>query len=291
MKFTAWVGTLALLVLLAYSTAVEAVIIKTLDGNGADAEIGERPNDDRGNGTSDTMNARFFVGGDRNENLVMRFDLTGVDFNNIGVATLNLTHFRDNSSQRTYMVYGVNDGAMGGDNNGSTPGYDDNTWDEGSTVMSTMPGLVYDGDAATQGINGADTTLLGTGSFSDAVEGDLETIGVPGLLTFLSNHPDDLVTLIVARDPTGTSTGQDRFATKEAAALTTITGSAGDFAPYLHLMVPEPTSLMLAGIAGLALVALRRRAIGASFCVEGFCACGGGCLFGLLKCSNRRGRA
>jgi hypothetical protein len=255
MRLTTCFGTAALLALLAPSAACNAATLKTV----ADSEIGERPNDDRGNGTSTSMNARFFVGGDRNENMVMRFDLTGVDFNTIGAATLNLTHFRDNNSQRTYMVYGVNDGAMGGDNNGSTPGYDDNTWDEGSTVMSTMPGLIYDGDAATQGINGADTTLLGTGGFSDALEGDIETISVSGLLSFLANHPDDLVTLIVARDPTGVSTGQDRFATKEAAALTTITGSAGDFAPFLDLTVPEPASVMLAGIAGLALFAVRRR--------------------------------
>jgi hypothetical protein len=214
----------------------EAIIIPT----SADAEIGERPSEDRGNGGGTSMNTRIVFSGDanRNELMVMRFDLTGIDVSSFSDATLNLTHHRNNGSQRPYIVYGVNDGAMGGDNNSMTPGFDDNNWDEGSTVMSTMPGLVYDGDSTTQGIN------------------------VSGLFDFLANHPDDLVTLIVARDPSIDSSGQDRFATKETTELDsgTPTGVAGDFAPYLELTaIPEPATAALLGMVGLLLTAPRRR--------------------------------
>jgi hypothetical protein len=238
----------------------EAIIIPT----SADAEIGERPSEDRGNGGGTSMNTRIVFSGDanRNELMVMRFDLTGIDVSSFSDATLNLTHHRNNGSQRPYIVYGVNDGAMGGDNNSMTPGFDDNNWDEGSTVMSTMPGLVYDGDSTTQGINVTDTTNLGGGSFSDALKGDVESISVSGLFDFLANHPDDLVTLIVARDPSIDSSGQDRFATKETTELDsgTPTGVAGDFAPYLELTaIPEPATAALLGMVGLLLTAPRRR--------------------------------
>lgn len=224
----------------------------------ADVEVGERPGEDRGgNGTS--INTRF-TNSDRNEILAFRFDLSGVDFNDVTSATLNLFHFRENTSQRPYQVYGVLDGAVGGDNNGTVAGFDDNTWDETSVVMSTMAGLIYDGDSTTQGINGTDTTVLGTGNFTSAVEGQLETLSASGLLAFLSSHPDELVTVLVARDISDTGSGQDRFASKEADALTTLAGAAGDWSPYLELnVVPEPSSALLLALGGLALGGRRRR--------------------------------
>jgi hypothetical protein len=231
----------------------------------ADAEPGERPNDDRGaNGTATSMNTRFSAT-DRNEIMVMRFDLTGINVAAATSATLNLTHHRNNTSVRPYIVYGVKDGAVGGDNNTPTTpaqGYDDNTWDENVVRMSTMPGLIYDGDTVnTQGINATDTVNLGGGNFINALKGDVDTLSAAGLLAFLQAHPDNLVTLIVARDPSNLSTGQDRFATKEATSLDggTPTGNAGDFAPYLEFdIVPEPTAGSLAMI-GLVLFAMRRR--------------------------------
>lgn len=225
----------------------------------ADAEVGERPDEDRG-GNGEELNTRF-TNTDRNEIMVMRFDLSGINFNSFSNATLNLVHHRDNTSQRPYILYGVNDGAMGGDNNGETPGYNDNTWDEAEVMMSTMPGMIYDGDATTQGINPVDTTGLGSGVFSSSVKGDTETIDVEDLYSFLSTHPDELVTLVLARDSNNTSSGQDRFASKEAFELDggTPAGSPGDFAPYLNF-IPEPTSVCLMGLAGAMLLGIRRRA-------------------------------
>jgi hypothetical protein len=240
--------------------AARAAILKTV----ADAEVGERPAEDRGaNATS--VNIRTIttpVTGNRNELVVMRFDLATVDLNNVTAATLNLIWHRDNTTTRPWVLYGVNDGAVGGDNNGMTPGFDDNSWDEASVRMSTMPGLIYDGDSTTQGVSATATVNLGTGNFVAATKGAAATFGAAGLLGFLSGHPDDLVTLILATPSTSTATGQDRFASKEATSLDggTPTGAAGDFAPYLDLtIVPEPASTTLAVLAVLGLLGVKRR--------------------------------
>ena len=269
--FSGWVGfpdrevlmmkllmPFSILALLVSATSVQAALIKTKAV--ADVELGER---NAGDGTQDSgsngaaMNTRW-TNTNRNELMAMRFDLTGINFANVTSATLKLTWNRAEAGMRPYIVYGVKDGAVGGDNNGATPGYDDNTWNEAAVVMSTMPGLDWDGNTLTQGIDAADTTNLGGGTFSNAAEGSVEALSASGLLAFLSAHPDNLVTLIVARDTANTGSGQDRFATKDASALTTITGNVGDFAPYLELnVVPEPASLTFVAIAAIALGLLR----------------------------------
>jgi hypothetical protein len=229
----------------------------------ADVEVGERPGEDRGsNGTS--INIRTIttpVTGNRNEIIGLRFDLTGINFANVTAASLKMIWHRDNTATRPWVLYGVNDGAVGGDNNGMTPGYDDNTWAEATVRMSTMPGLIYDGDSTTQGVNGAATVNLGSGNFAAALKGSAATINAIGLLTFLSAHPDDLATLLLATPSNSTQTGQDRFAGKEATSLDggAPTGAAGAFAPYLELtVVPEPASLALVAVTCLTLLASSR---------------------------------
>jgi PEP-CTERM motif len=205
----------------------------------ADVEVGERPAtpdfQDRGV-NNDQLNTRITT--DRNELIALRFDLTDVVLDAASTATLNLYNFRD-ASARPYIVYGVNDGATGGDNNGTVAGFSDDNWDETSVVMSTMPGLIYDANAATQGINATDTVNLGGGSFAASTKGQVQTLAATGLLSFLQGHPDNLVTLILARNPSNTTSGQDRFASKEATALDggTPTGAAGSFAPYLQFEI------------------------------------------------------
>jgi hypothetical protein len=235
----------------------------------ADTEVGERPGEDRGAaGAATSINIRTIttpVTGNRNEIIALRFDLTGVNLANVSAATLNMVWHRDsNTNSRPWVLYGVNDGAVGGDNNGMTPGYDDNTWAEATVRMSTMPGLIYDGDSTTQGVNATTTTNLGTGTFvpAAAVKGTVYTFNAASLLPFLSSHPDNLVSLLVAAPSNSTQTGQDRFATKEATSLDagTPTGAAGFFAPYLELtVVPEPATAVLATCISLAMVSVARR--------------------------------
>jgi hypothetical protein len=234
----------------------------------ADSEVSERPSEDRG--TNDgLLNVRTSSGNDRNEIIALKFDLSSVNLANVTSATANLIHNRVGST-RTYIVYGVNDGAVGADNNTPTTparGYDDNTWDEALVKFSNMPGLLFDGNpaAASQGIVVADTTNIGNGAFNGGAKGAVQPLTTPGLLSFLQSHPDSIVTLLIAKDTAALSTGQDRFASRNATSLDggTPSGVAGDFAPYLELnVVPEPTSIALLAMAGV-FAAIRMRRAGA----------------------------
>lgn len=234
----------------------------------ADSEVSERPSEDRG--TNDgLLNVRTSSGNDRNEIVALKFDLSSVNLANVTSATANLIHNRVGST-RTYIVYGVKDGAVGADNNTPTTpaqGFDDNTWDEALVKFSNMPGLLYDGNpaAASQGIVVADTTNIGNGAFNGGAKGAVQPLTTPGLLAFLQTHPDSIVTLLIAKDTAALSTGQDRFASRNATSLDggTPSGAAGDFAPYLELeVVPEPSTFALVALAGL-FGAVRTRRIGA----------------------------
>ena len=201
----------------------------------ADVEIGERPGEDRGS-NGEQMNTRFST--DRNEIIGLRFDLSSLDVASASAATLNLINYRDMTA-RPYFLYGVVDGAVGGDNNGTVAGYTDDDWDETLVAMSTMPGLIFDNDTTTQGINTTDTVNLGGGTLTASALGATQVIDVSGLLSFLQSSPDDLVTLLLARDPSNTGSGQDRFATKESTALQdgAMPGTAGDYASYLQFEI------------------------------------------------------
>lgn len=230
-------------VILAFSSAILSAIqahaFPLNNSAVADVEIGERPAtpdfQDRGVNT-DQLNTRFAT--DRSELIALRFDLTSVMLDHASTATLNLYNFRD-SSARPYILYGVNDGATGGDNNGTVAGFTDDNWDETTVKMSTMPGLIYDANAATQGIDAAKTVNLGGGTFAATAKGQVQSLAATGLFAFLQSHPDKLVTLLLARDPANMDSGQDRFASKEATALDAgdPTGVAGTFAPFLQFEI------------------------------------------------------
>ncbi|HVR35304.1 MAG TPA: Ig-like domain-containing protein [Methylomirabilota bacterium] len=213
------------------------VTVSTAVGTGADLEIREHT-DSASNG--DSLNTRTSGNGDRNEIVALRFDLSGYTLAELSEVTLNIINFRDNSA-RQVALYGVAQGASGGRGTLTTE-----SWDETSvTTFGDMPGLlVTDGDFLTQSLDVDNLTPLGQITFANNAKGTAETFADPALTDFLRNYSgSSQVTFILAAAPGYTSTGQARFASKEATALDgdAPTGEPGDFAPYLAFKVGEPT--------------------------------------------------
>jgi len=242
------------------ASTTSAAIVKAT----ADTQLNEINDSQASGGAATSINSRT-NGSANNEVMAFRFDLTSAlgatPISSITGATLTLINFRDNTA-RTIEAYGVADGTVGNDNNGQTPGYDDNNWNETGAPLrwSTMPGLLYDANTATAGIHGSATNL---GSFNlvtgTSLKATSNVFSGAAITTFLNAHPDTIVTILVRS--VNQSTGQARMATREATALDggSPTGAAGDFAAFLTFQVPEPASASLLALAGAAVLRRRRR--------------------------------
>ncbi len=262
-----------------WSTNTSAVIVKTTDGNGLDGEALEQSNEEgfppsivfseAFDADDDDMNSRFTMS-DRNELVVVRFDLSGVDKSLIVDASLNFIFNRTSSNNhKEHTIWGVSPDA---------PGFDSLTETDGS--FDDVPGLNSDGDAATRSVVADETAFLGTFQFpkqeddSDAPAGSLATIDQdlldttgPDLVDVIDNEAatsiegtivqylqslgtDDSAMFLIGGNGSG---GQLRFVTKEAG------GEAG--APFLDFtLIPEPASVMLTGIGAVAVAVRRRKA-------------------------------
>ncbi len=199
------------------------------------------------NAVYDTTNLKYQV-------IALRFDLTGQNRLQSTNAWLKLINNRIHGTTQELRFYGVNDGATGYNEITSTPGtFTDNNWPENGTLFSTTPGLRFDANPSSEGVDPGLTTYLGNvvvdnGNRDEGAELILST---PELQDFLINHPDDVVTVLVASWTISTS--QKRFATKEATHLNSgpVTGvawqigdpevAAGTYAPRLFLELPGTT--------------------------------------------------
>ena len=216
-------------------------VITTADGNGADSELREDSGGDTANGTGSSMNVRIIMTGtstNRHETIGLRFDVGTNNLAAISSPSINMVSFRGLGSRHIH-VYGVIDGTTGLDNDALTPGYTDNDWDETNCVFSTMPGLVWDADPRTQGL----TNVVDLGVLDlTRNEGEIWSFTSPALTSFLHTNPDNVVTFVIEQDDD--SSGQSRFATKEATALTSLTAPAGTanwYAPFLSFRYEVPT--------------------------------------------------
>jgi hypothetical protein len=214
------------------------VIVTTADGSGADAELRENDNGDAGAGTSPTLNARF-NNSTRNEIIALRFDLEATDRAAIDTAALQLTSHRGQDQTRNLRVYGVINDTTGGDNNGFTPGYNDNNWSESAVRFSTMPGLLWDGNSATRSLRTPTLVDLGAANAGGLSKGGELAYTSPALLNFLRSHPDQWLTLLISSDTV--AEGQSRWAAKEATELESgsPSGPASWFAPRLSLRMGQ----------------------------------------------------
>jgi hypothetical protein len=240
--------------------SLQADTVSTFVGGGADLEFREQINSSVfSQSTSDgtSQNTRTSSGGDRNEVVGLKFDLTGYTLANLTSASLNLYAFRLDNSTRFVSLYGVAQGTVSGTGNFTTE-----TWNETASLYGDLPGLLAsDSNPLTQNLNSTFLTPLGNYTIASAKpEGTIHSLSDPLITSFLQSYAgSQYLTFILAAN--STSTGQFRTATRESTQTATgvLTGPAGSFAPYLSFtVVPEPSSIALFALGGLALF-LRRR--------------------------------
>ncbi len=230
-------------------------------GVAADTWVREDSADGNRNGDA-FMNARTDEDGDDNDVVFLRFDTNSLAAPVSGGA-LDLTWYRsDSSTGKTLSLYGINDATAG-----------DVVWDESLVTYNNAPGLLPDGlDVMTEVGLGHDdddihdldisnlTLLVANQDYGPQVEGDLYSFSGAALDAFLNADTNGSVTFLITRN-TDTSGNQARFITKEATAFNSgaAVPAGGAGARLTNVVVPEPASFGLAGIALAAAALLRRR--------------------------------
>ena len=160
--------------------------IRTGFGNGADAfvtENGGASANSGGNGAGGTLDAAF--GSNVNQAIVMRFDLSEVVPGSLTAARLDLTAANAITGTHNFIVYALEQDNERWD------------WDESTVEFNSAPGLAFDGNSASLGINNTfsitshpdNPGVLNLGPFSIVSSLDAgETISLtsPNLAAFLN---------------------------------------------------------------------------------------------------------
>ncbi len=218
----------------------------------ADAQVSENGGtsaSSSGNGSSTVLGARWNGDGgnaDRNEFILLKFNLSDVQPGSITDARLELTAAADlGGAGHKLRIYGLEHNAAGWD------------WNEGTVQFNNAPGLVFDSNSQTRGLNAASLLTLGTIDAGGLTAGASVGFDNPNLAVFLNlaaymegMAQDGWATLLIERiDSNNVVT---RFSSLEAGR---------NLAPRLIVdatIVPEPsTAIALLGMA--AMIQRRRR--------------------------------
>lgn len=215
------------------SVTAPSPTISTADGNGADTQTDEF-NKLSNSGGSTHINARWYLNlaTPRNENIILRFDLSAIGSATITNASLELVKYR-NAGAATMVVYGLIDGQ---------PGDALEDWSEGTLTYAKAPWIDQDdefddNDLIATSVVKLDNAFPALGKAGDIMSSSQTT----NLTNFLQSDRNGLVTFIITRENTSTGT-QEKFASKEATALDDNGGSGipGWFAPRLRVELQYP---------------------------------------------------
>lgn len=244
--------------------AIDPTIVRLLVN--ADVTLGEVNGSaatDTGADSATSINARAAYTGTAVPNIgnvsevsAIRFDLTGYNVANLQSLAINLINQRvSQGAGRVLHFYAVKDGTVGLDNNGKTPGWNDNTWvetDAANLAFSTMPGLIYTGtctNQADQGIDPATTVDLGSATLNPTAKESIFSFSSPALTAFIKTNADALMTFLFINE--NDSTGQIRFGSKESTSLESgPTGPAGSFGPFLSFRVQATPPTLTYSVSG-----------------------------------------
>jgi pectate lyase len=199
--------------------------IPTSFGRGADAQVSENGGAmavAAGDGAGDSLTAEWAgATGSVNQAIVLRFDLSQVAPGSLNAARLELTTASSVTGAHTFMVYGLEHDAAGGN------------WEEASIDFATAPGLVFDGASGTLGVSNAfnatnhpdNPNLLTLGQITIPTTAAGETVSLtnPNLAVFLNlaayyegQPAEDLATIVLQQTTIGTPAS---FVSKEGDAL------------------------------------------------------------------------
>ncbi len=187
--------------------------LPTSFGRGADAQVSENGGTMAvagGDGWGESLTAAWSgAAGGVNQAIVLRFDLSQLVPGSLNAARLELTTASPVTGAHTFMVYGLEHDAAGGD------------WDEAAIDFATAPGLAFDGNSGTLGASNTftmtnhpdnpDLLTLGQITIPTTAAGETVSLTNPNLAVFLNlaayyqNDPaESLATIVLQQTTNGT---------------------------------------------------------------------------------------
>lgn len=215
-----------------------------------------------GNGAGASMNFRWAgASSNRNDIIAIRFDLAGYNLADLSEVTLSLTSDRA-GTMNAGIVYGVAPNGTAVDATTSTivTGTAGTWLDTGGTTFKNVPGLTFDGLSTTQGLNTSELTNLLSTTTGALTQGQIVTFTSAAMTSFVNSYVGTSITFLISATTAGSN--QTRFATRDATGLNGATNAVapGTYAPTLTFnVIPEPSSLLLTALGGIALASRRRR--------------------------------
>jgi hypothetical protein len=206
--------------------------VYTYEGNGADNDLDEQAPANSG-ATATIMQYRH--GNGRHRIPVMRFDVSGYDLSQVTDATLNVWLARQHTKPIT--LRGILPIATN-----AYASWDINTYVEAELNYTNMPGMgEWDNNTETDDWIEGQSVIIGTNTIYGLASDPFESVDGGGNLTAYLRGQAGQTNIVLVWQHANVDNNLGRIMTKEAAqvdnSVPLITGSVGDFAPFLRFKI------------------------------------------------------